>query len=94
MSETERWECGLYLGGAYYIQRKAGGARGPHLADVYGGEKVARLMTAAPDMLAALKAALEWVVLYWNLSPELVGNEPELAAQLRAAITKAEGREP
>jgi len=44
-------------------------------------------------MLDALKAALEWVVLYWQLSPALTGSEPDLADQLRAAIALAEGGE-
>ena len=51
-----------------------------------GNPDDARLMTAAPDLLAILKAAAEDDAVQWHDGP--------LLKAARAAIAKAEGREP
>ncbi len=50
----------------------------------------ARLIAAAPELLEACKAALDWVNLFALHAPYQFGNEDKIAEVLRAAIAKAE----
>jgi hypothetical protein len=59
-----------------------------HINENYDGEANARLIAAAPDLLAALCAVLDWFD-DWNV--EIGPAELTLLDQVRAAIAKAEG---
>lgn len=61
-----------------------------NLRGEYGSEADANLIAAAPDLLAAAKAALNFIA---NTEGEL-DIILDSGTKLRAAIAKAEGREP
>lgn len=49
----------------------------------------ARLIAAAPDLLAACEAAHDWVTQFCEHAPIVFGGETDLAEQLLAALAKA-----
>lgn len=58
-------------------------------------EANARLIAAAPDLLAALKEALSELATEYPIASRLAGNWPEMVPvfeRINAAIAKAEGR--
>jgi hypothetical protein len=71
------------------------GGRGSHAE----ADANARLIAAAPELLAALKSALSWITVLTETSPgnaedmrDMEHKRDYLGAELRAAIAKAEGR--
>lgn len=49
----------------------------------------ARLIAAAPELLAACEAAHDWLTQFCEHAPIVFGGETELAEQLLAALAKA-----
>jgi hypothetical protein len=67
---------------------------GPRLVDNLSRSEVeanAQLFAAAPDLLAACEAALEWVKDYTKAHPMELGPQWTLYEQLEIAIKKAQG---
>lgn len=66
-------------------------------ASVAEAEANARLIAAAPDLLAACEAALPWVITATvgnpELNPQTVRNQADVIARLQAAIARTEGGE-
>lgn len=62
-------------------------------ADIARAESNARLIDAAPEMLAALKMAVRFLDHPEVIAIPFAGSVVELARQIRATIDKAEGRE-
>lgn len=52
----------------------------------------ARIMAAAPELLAACKSAAKWLDTFAAHAPITFGGEETVADILRAAIAKAEGK--
>lgn len=68
------------------------------IAIVFESEDYARLMAAAPDLLASLKEMGDWIAAGLQASDEAwpdarcLKHTEEIAARARAAVDKAEGR--
>lgn len=80
-------ETGLYVDGGHEVRYDMNGKATHHVtvvADVHHGRDDARLIAAAPDLLAALKDIL-------NTQIEDQGTQQALEANARDAIRKAEG---
>lgn len=51
-----------------------------------------KLMAAAPELMEACKAAMDWIDKFGEHAPIQFGGEAELYQQLRAALAKAKGK--
>jgi len=60
--------------------------------DIMPAKGNATLWAAAPDLLEACEAALNWVNDFGEHAPIQFGGEAELAESLQAAIAKARGK--
>ena len=83
---TQKWE----IMGRYRRMLRASGGRSADRTTIYHGEKAnACLIAAAPDLLAACKAALARLD---RLYDDGTGEHSPAYLQVKAAIAKAEGR--
>lgn len=80
------WEAGPAEGLRYMVRTRHG--VGGFIIECYRGEADARLVSAAPDLLAALEA----IEAYWEYGDPTA--DPDVWEQSRAAIAKARGHEP
>jgi len=61
------------------------------IAEVFGGRKVAALMVAAPELLAACKALKKWCDMCGRADVAWPGTLNEAIMAAEAAVAKAEG---
>ena len=85
------WTYGVRKNGTIWFSL-GDSVKGPHWqADLNAREPDARLMMAAPDLLARLKVVAEWID---NWSPSFIYDDewPAEKQAMKDAIAKAEGR--
>ena len=74
----------------YFITAEPLGHMANEIAREVSSEANARLIAAAPDLLASLKLAMTWIS-NWDPNFTQDADWPEASDQIRAAISRAEG---